>query len=449
MPELLKDFSYNMATVSQVTTRPESGIAHIDALVGDAQPWNYLGRDVLYYSFSVTAGGETYNPDVYLATRMAFNETQKGATRAILSYVSQLTGIRFAETADGNQADIHFAYADIVNPYITGLAMNGYNYQYVGSEVTRLSVDSWVYLDSVQWASENQSPTAGSWGYETLLHEIGHVLGLKHPFDGDDQLPHSFDNTAYSLMSYTSSGGAHTTFSPYDLAALDWLYGRDGLGGSLGVGTSGRYLTGSAASEQLPGGAGNDRLSGSGGNDVIDGGAGTDTAFYAGARGNYVLTQSKGGFVVRDQTGRDGTDTLLNTERIKFADVQVAIDIDGNAGMAYRLYKAAFDRAPDLPGLGYQMHDLDIGHSLVQVAQNFIRSPEFASTYGALTDVQFVTQLYSNVLDRAPDPGGLAFHAANLSNGTERAVVLVGFSESAENQANVIGVIQNGMEYIW
>jgi serralysin len=52
------------------------------------------------------------------------------------------------------------------------------------------------------------------------------------------------------------------------------------------------------------------------------------------------------------------------------------------------------------------------------------------------------------VLHRAPDAGGLAYHTGNLdSGGNSRAQVLVGFSESPENQAALIGVIQGGMAY--
>jgi serralysin len=52
------------------------------------------------------------------------------------------------------------------------------------------------------------------------------------------------------------------------------------------------------------------------------------------------------------------------------------------------------------------------------------------------------------VLHRAPDAGGLAFHTGNLATGAaSRAATLVGFSESPENQAALIGVIQNGMEF--
>ena len=75
-------------------------------------------------------------------------------------------------------------------------------------------------------------------------------------------------------------------------------------------------------------------------------------------------------------------------------------------------------------------------------------SPEFQARYGALNNTQFVAQLYANVLDRAPDSGGLAYHVGHLNAGMTRADVLVGFSESPENQANVIGQIEHGMLFL-
>src|SRR5471032_722957 len=140
--------------------------------------------------------------------------------------------------------------------------------------------------------------------------------------------------------------------------------------------------------------------------------------------------------------------------RLMFADTAIAFDLDGNAGMAYRLYQAAFNRQPDLAGLGFQMNALDAqGFSIQQVSQGFINSAEFADTYGALTDTAFVTQLYANVLKRAPDAAGLAFHVNYLAGPapapgvTTRAQDLIGFSESPENKALVLPAIQNGIEY--
>ena len=204
-----------------------------------------------------------------------------------------------------------------------------------------------------------------------------------------------------------------------------------------------------AGNDTVLGSAGNDVLAGFGGNDSIDGGTGRDTALFYGLRAGFTVARATDGtLTVTDRSGTNGTDTLRQVERLQFNDQGIAFDTDGTGGMAYRLYQAAFNRQPDQGGLGFQIKTLDAGWNIAQVAANFIASPEFQATYGALNDAQFVTQLYANVLHRAPDAGGLAFHTGNLASGANtRANVLVGFSESQENQAALIGSIQNGMEY--
>lgn len=205
-------------------------------------------------------------------------------------------------------------------------------------------------------------------------------------------------------------------------------------------------LQGTASADKFFGYGGSDTFTTIGGNDSVDGGAGIDTVVLPGSVHDYLITRAGAGATLVSSTA---TISLWDVERIFVGGVQVAIDVDGNAGMAYRLYQAAFNRVPDLSGLGYQMHDLDIGVSLTQVAANFIASPEFQTTYGTLNNTQFVTQLYANVLHRAPDASGLAYHVANLDAGVPRSYVLVGFSESPENKASVLGSIDHGMVYVW
>jgi Ca2+-binding RTX toxin-like protein len=214
-------------------------------------------------------------------------------------------------------------------------------------------------------------------------------------------------------------------------------------------------IDGSESSEVLSGGRGNDEINSMGGfdtliggpgDDSIDGGDGYSMAYLSGAAAAY-RTRTAG--LVRYMAGPEGIDTYTHVNRFHFDDVCVAYDIDGDAGRAYRLYQAAFDRKPDLPGLGYQMNALDTGLSLAQVAANFIASPEFQSKYGTLDDTQFITQLYRNVLDREPDADGLAYHLRDMHvYGESRAAILTHFSESPENQANVIGAIQDGIKYL-
>lgn len=180
---------------------------------------------------------------------------------------------------------------------------------------------------------------------------------------------------------------------------------------------------------------------------VIDGGAGIDTVTLSAVASSYRVQHTSSGYAVIDSAG--ASSTLLNVERLAFLDAAVALDTGGSGGQVYRLYQAAFNRAPDMEGLGYHLWRTDVvGLSLTEVAQNFIDSPEFVQTYGSLNNRDFVIQLYANVLHRAPDEGGLNYHTDLLNAGTiTRAMDLVGFSESPENQAALIGIIGNGFEY--
>ena len=181
---------------------------------------------------------------------------------------------------------------------------------------------------------------------------------------------------------------------------------------------------------------------------TIKGGSGLDTVVYCGARDAYTLALGQDGVQVSALAG-GGIDTLHGIERLVFGDAQVALDVDGAAGQAYRLYQAAFDRAPDLEGLGFWIGAMDRGVGLQDVARSFVASAEFTDRYGPTTDAQFLDLLYQHVLHRAPDAAGFQFWSDALQVAhAPREAVLVSFSESAENQAQVIGSIQHGIDFI-
>ena len=159
----------------------------------------------------------------------------------------------------------------------------------------------------------------------------------------------------------------------------------------------------------------------------------------------------------------EGVDALLNVERLRFDDYGVAFDVTptgnvldpvtkgegGNGGKAYRLYQAALAREPDLPGLGYWITQVDNGEPLWNLAYGFITSAEFKDKYGQNpTNEEYIQALYQNVLHRAAEGAGHDYWLAALDSGaTTREQMLVDFSESAENKANVIEVIGNGFDY--
>jgi len=156
-------------------------------------------------------------------------------------------------------------------------------------------------------------------------------------------------------------------------------------------------------------------------------------------------------FVLALQQGKKKPEdwaTLVNIERLQFSDVTVALDINSSAGQAYRIYQAAFYRTPDSAGLKYWIGLMDAGVTLSAVSSAFIASAEFQRLYGPKpTNELFITKLYDNVLHRAPDPGGYAYWLGLMNTGgVDKTSALINFSESNENQAGVIGVIQNGID---
>ena len=213
-------------------------------------------------------------------------------------------------------------------------------------------------------------------------------------------------------------------------------------------------LKGYGGADVLYGRDGNDRLDGGSGNDRLDGGSGIDTAVFSGARAQYSLPQRLSpDMVVSDRrSGGDGRDQLTGIERLVFADGAIALDTGAadKAGQAYRIYRAAFDREPDLGGLGFWIARLDQGVTLLEMAAAFVRSDEFTGKYGAAPDnTDIVTRLYRNILDREPEQGGLDFYVSVLDRkAATLGEVLADFSESRENREGVAELIGNGIAYL-
>jgi Ca2+-binding RTX toxin-like protein len=72
----------------------------------------------------------------------------------------------------------------------------------------------------------------GTHGFLSLIHETLHALGLKHPgnYDGEDTgtppfLPYAEDNFDNTVMTYNFIGAKPATPMPYDILALQYLYG--------------------------------------------------------------------------------------------------------------------------------------------------------------------------------------------------------------------------------
>ncbi|HWJ96208.1 MAG TPA: FG-GAP-like repeat-containing protein, partial [Telluria sp.] len=244
--------------------------------------------------------------------------------------------------------------------------------------------------------------------------QIGAMSGIP---DYQLGIPLQFDTTNSGHNDFVfiaTDVGLNTSVSPANVTSLHVTTIFNDDGGTIyrapdsgavmyGANVPGTFYGGIGADE-LHGGAVNDTFHGLAGRDRIDGGAGIDVLVLDGAKAGYAVTARMNGSaeVVQSAHAWNHAD-LTGVERLRFADAAVALDIAGNAGKAYRIYQAAFDRQPDPEGLGFWINAMDHGMSLADIAAGFIGSNEFIQRYGdkpAAADL--VGRLYQNILHRAP-----------------------------------------------
>lgn len=259
--------------------------------------------------------------------------------------------------------------------------------------------------------------------------------------------------TAQTLMDLAGTSNAYLgtqlTFD-VDNDGIDDLVYLSGTNSNIHVATLHGTTSGQVYSprlgESLVASSGNDTIRGGIGNTHIDGGAGIDTLIEPGNRADYVVTREGGGF----ELSHGGiVEHITAVERIGFADGGVALDIGGTGGQIFRLYQAAYDRAPDPAGVGFWIDAADRGSSMQDIAGAFTHSAEFVQLYGAgVDDADYLTHLYQNVLHRPGEQAGFDFWLSALHAGTSREAVLSSFAESAENVAALAGAVENGFDYV-
>ena len=289
-----------------------------------------------------------------------------------------------------------------------------------------LVLAEWEYFDVAGMSANNTEFTLRT------ASDISNNLPLAH------QLYLNTFAKVFSVPDKALIQSVYSTETPYVFSTTD-------IAGSIIA----DILYGNELDNTIRGDAGNDTIFADGGSDTIQGGLGLDTIQYTLTRANYTLTNVGESSASVLEIIEGTTDSINTAERLSFSDVNVALDIAANPGEAYRLYKAAFDRAPDLVGLGFWIKALDNGETALKMALEFNSSPEFISLYGANnSNDDYLNLLYNNVLDRDGDAGGHAFWLGHLDAATvTREKLLIDFSESIENKTNVIELIASGIDY--
>ncbi len=189
-------------------------------------------------------GHEPFEPNYSV-----LSAAQADAFRVAMGAWSRLIATPVVETSDlTNPGEIRVAFTD------TGgdgglIAVGAYAYYPFTSDQASNPLDGDIWLNET---NKNLTYRIG-WNLAggdspdpILLHEIGHALGLKHPFDAPNTLSAPYDNVLYTVMSYNVFGFNEETLTfsvqggqlwtrgtravidapmVFDIAAVQSLYG--------------------------------------------------------------------------------------------------------------------------------------------------------------------------------------------------------------------------------
>lgn len=205
---------------------------------------------------------------------------------------------------------------------------------------------------------------------------------------------------------------------------------------------------------QVQGGDGDDLLSGGAGDDRIDGGSGIDTAVYSSSRSQYTVSKSGSSFTV--SSSAEDTDTLVNIERLRFTDSNVALDVSptGNAGEARLFIGTIAHGLIDDPGVvGTILYFFDQDLSMQQLFQMAIDVNLISDLAGSSSNDDLARLIWRNVVGTEAGPEGvdllLSFmDGRNASFSQAQLLTAVSQLEINQTHVDLVGLASTGLAYL-
>ncbi|TWA81565.1 serralysin [Azospirillum brasilense] len=207
-----------LAFVVSPTPASDPAVAALGPTTSDFGKWGTVSGAAavtLTYSFFNGAVAEGNDQGRNLAALDSAHQETVRVALAAFAAVANITFVEITETATGGPTHVFGASGALVGNlrFADDLALNsnGYTAAYAQEPAGTVTTSGLVAFD----VDRNGVPddlTRGARLFGTIVHEIGHALGLSHPFDGADAKPSAGDprsgygawSTNYTMMSYTS-----------------------------------------------------------------------------------------------------------------------------------------------------------------------------------------------------------------------------------------------------
>ncbi len=136
-----------------------------------------------------------------------------------------------------------------------------------------------------------------------------------------------------------------------------------------------------------------------------------------------------------DDTNPDGSpvdDVGAQSETAPLQPMEAGLTCKEMTDSLVRLYDGYFDRSATTTEFEAIVNSYRGGRSLKQLSLELLDSSEFATSYGKLSDSEFIDLVFDNTVERQPTETEQTTWEQSLANDGQRAVMMLTFTESAE-----------------